>query len=385
MPSPPAPPPYDDRALAGLGLALLGALGVAGCTDSFGIGSHRRVCLLVVDGLGWELLHEHRDAAPYLASKLASARRLSAGFPSTTATSLTSIGTGRPPGEHGILGYVTAVPEAGLLLNHLRWQPAGQARDLRTELLPERYQTHETLLERAAADGVAVTHVGASAFDGSGFTRAALRGGRYAAADTLGEFGHGIVQGLAAGSRTFVFAYHGDLDLIGHRSGPANPAWILQLAVVDRMIEALAARLRPGDLLAVTADHGMVTVTEEDKVDLDTAGALTPGVRWVAGEARARYLHTEPGATDDVLAAWTETLADRAGVCTREQSIEAGWFGPRVLDPVRGRIGDVVVAAYGGLGLVRRQAEPVESGFVGYHGSLTAAELGVPLLLLGSD
>ena len=35
---------------------------------------------------------------------------LTAGFPATTATSLGSLGTGRPPGQHGMLGYQVAIP-----------------------------------------------------------------------------------------------------------------------------------------------------------------------------------------------------------------------------------------------------------------------------------
>ena len=46
--------------------------------------------------------------------------------PSTTATALTSITTGLPPGEHGVVGYRIAVD--GEVLNVLRWTTPGRRR-----------------------------------------------------------------------------------------------------------------------------------------------------------------------------------------------------------------------------------------------------------------
>jgi len=52
---------------------------------------------------------------------------ISSVVPSTTATALTSIATGLPPGQHGVVGYRVAVN--GEVLNILRWTtPNGDAR-----------------------------------------------------------------------------------------------------------------------------------------------------------------------------------------------------------------------------------------------------------------
>ena len=67
---------------------------------------------------------------------------------------------------------------------------------------------------------------------------------------------------------------------------------------------------------------------------------------------------------------------------TRDEAIEAGWFGARVADTVRPRIGDVVAAARGSAAMVRRAVEPGESALIGHHGSLTPAEQLVPLLVV---
>ena len=63
-----------------------------------------------------------------------------------------------------------------------------------------------------------------------------------------------------------------------------------------------------------------------------------------------------------------------------EQAVAEGWFGP-VTPGMRSRIGDVVVAARGTAAVIRSDAEPLISALPGQHGSLTAAEQHVPLLL----
>ena len=174
-------PPSGNRTLADVVPSLLAALGARPFDNPLGVTAARSVCLLMIDGLGWQLLSDHAADAPFLAGLAAQAEPLVAGFPATTATSLASLGTGLPPGRHGM---------------------------------------------------------------------------------------------------------------------------------------------------------------------------------------------------------WRSRLGDRAWIATREEAIAAEWFGPTVADHVRDRIGDVIVAAAATTGVVCRTAEQLESGLLGHHGSFTADEQLVPLLLV---
>jgi hypothetical protein len=382
-PQPPVPR-YGEASLADLLPSLLAALDVPGAPNALGLEPLRRVCLLVIDGLGWELLRANRQAAPFLGTAAEQAAPLTTGFPSTTATSLASIGTGRPPAGHGLVGYTIVLPGMDRAFNCLRWSPygLGGAKDLRDRVVPERLQPEPTGFELAEADGVEVTLVGDGEYAASGFTRAALRGGHYWRTFSLGDMAAGALRRLAGGRRSLVYAYHPDLDRTGHVRGVASDAWRLELAHVDRLAAQLAERL-PGDAaLVVTGDHGMVDLRPEQRVDLDDRPELAAGVRLLAGEARARHVHTERGAAADVLAAWRALLGDAMWVVPREEAVAAGWFGPHVPDRVRPRIGDVVAAAFGPVGVVQREVDPTQALLTGHHGSMTAAEQLVPMLLL---
>lgn len=355
--------------------AVLTAMGATGFSSPIELpGPVRGACVLMIDGLGAELLADHPDDAPVLAGMRG--KTLQVGFPSTTAAGIAAIGTGCRSGEHGLVGYSFRVPDAGVI-NALRWRPHPWGEDLRDRVRPEDVQPLPTTFERAAQAGVAVEVVSGAQFAHSGLTRAALRGARYVGVHAIGELAASVSDAVSRGG--FCYGYHGDLDLVGHLHGPGSPAWRMQLRQVDRLVESVVEALPPGAMLAVVADHGMVGV--DTVVDIDDHEPLLRNVQAVGGEARARHIYTDSGATDNVLAVWRETLADTAWVLSRDEAIAAGWFGERIRDDARARIGDVVAAARDRAALVRRNAEPMESALIGQHGSLTNAEQRVPLLL----
>ncbi|OBG89234.1 phosphodiesterase [Mycobacterium sp. E802] len=379
--------PHPDPAalhLADVVPSVLAAMGVAGFDARITWpGPIRGACVLLIDGLGAELLAAHAADAPVLTAMAASTshQTLSVGFPSTTAAGLAAIGTGCRTGEHGFVGYTFRVPQAGPdvdVINALRWRPQPWGPDLRDRVVPERVQPLPTTFERAEAAGLAVSVVSGAVHAGSGLTRAVLRGGRYVGVHALGDLTARVTAAVAGGG--FCYGYHAELDQMGHLYGPGSEPWRMQLRQVDRLVGSVLEALPSECLLAVVADHGMVAVDEAAVVDVDESEPLRTGVAAVGGEARARHVYASPGAADDVLAAWRSTLSDSAWVMAREEAIAAGWFGPRVRDDVRARIGDVVAAARGRAALLRRNAEPLESALIGHHGSLTSAEQNVPLV-----
>jgi predicted AlkP superfamily pyrophosphatase or phosphodiesterase len=374
-------PRYGSGALSDLVPSALAALGVPGFENNLEIQPMRGVCLLLIDGLGWDSVHAFAPSAPFLAAAAEEGRPLTAGFPSTTSASLGSLGTGLPPGQHGLVGYTFAVPGYDRALNSLQWElyGIGAGGNAVEDLQPEQVQPEPTVIERAAASGQEVTLVGPAAHAHSGLTRAILRGGRYIGADTLEDLVQAVATALGE-ERTSVYAYHPYLDAFGHLKGVGSEEWLGHLARVDRAVEDIAARLPPGFSMVITGDHGMVNVPREGGIDVADAPSLLHGVRLLAGEGRARHVYTSPGAHQDVLATWREVLGDRMAVVERDQAIQAGWFGPKVLDRVRPRIGDVMAVARQPVAVFQREVDPLQAGLVGHHGSLTLVEQLVPFI-----
>ncbi len=366
-------PSYGSGGLAGVLPAVAASLGVprGAAEELLELPPARGAVVVLVDGLGYELLHRRGGHAPYLRTLLSGAHRLDAGFPSTTATSMGTFGTGLPPGSHGLIGYDVLLPEADRIFNELNWRHGPD---------PQAWQPAATVFESLAALGVPSTMVGPGYFDASGLTRAALRGAAFRAADAPSDRVPADLAALAREPRQLVYLYWGEVDRAGHEHGCESLAWGAAVEEADAAIRVLARSLPPGVALYVTADHGMIDIPFEDRIDLSTEPDLDRGVRHLGGEPRAPMLYVEPGATADVLAAWQARLAPRAHVRTREQVMDEGWFGP-VADRVAARIGDVVVACVGRVAVVdpRRHGTTLLS-LLGLHGSVTSQEVAVPLL-----
>ena len=375
----PVAPRYGGGSLADVLPSALAVLGVPGAVDLLGLGPRltgvRRIAVLLVDGLGWYQLPTAAPYAPTLTGLAATVgTTLTSGFPSTTPTSLVTLGAGVPPGAHGVLGFKVRVPDTDRVLSHIEW--TGDPEPLRWQPVPTQY-------EQARAAGVAVTVVSRPEYGGSGLTLAANRGGDYRGASDVDALAGQMLAALAAGTGpTLVSGYHPDLDRHGHLSGVDSAPWRLAAAEVDRLLARLVDELPPDAALLVTADHGQLNVPQAHRFDLDTDPQLRAGVRVVAGEPRVRYLHVEPGAAADVVAAWSAVLGDAARVMERAEAVATGWFGPVPEEHLR-RIGDVVVVCRGTYAVVATRSEkPIESRLVAYHGSDTAAEMTIPLLVV---
>ncbi len=352
-------------ALSALGVPLPGPVALP-------LAPARRTVVVLIDGMGEQLVRRRAGHAPLLRAGLGTAYRLDCGYPSTTATSMGSFGTGMPPGAHGLVGYEMLVPGEDRIFNALSWQDGPDAR---------RWQPGETAFELAERDGIAVTRIGPGYFDGSGLTTAALRGGSFVAVQALSARVDAAVTALRRSPRALVYLYWGDLDKVGHVHGVDSWEWTAELERVDAALAELVSRVPSDTSVLVTADHGMVDVPFEQRLDLFAEPDLLAGVRHVGGEPRAVQLYTEPGAAGDVAAAWAARLGRDARVVCRADLIAEGMFGP-VREEVLPRIGDVLVNATADIAIVDSvRMRPELLRLVGLHGSVTPAETSIPLFV----
>jgi hypothetical protein len=350
----PGAPAYEGAWVGAVVPALLG-MGDAGVLPGPARAASQAV-VLVVDGLGWDAVQG--GGPPELAAL--EGGPVDTTVPATTATALTSITTGRPPAEHGIIGYRMRV--GGQVVSTLSWNP-DKGPD------PERVQPHPPFAGRTVP---AVTHAD---FLGSGLTTAHLRGADLVGWKTPSMLVQHALAAVTSGAPV-VYAYYDGLDKVGHEFGPRSPFAARELAWVDRLVGELRDALPGGCALVVTADHGMVPAPAEHQHDL---AELAPLVAAWAGDGRLRSLYAAPGRSGRLLEACGEAYSDVAWVLTRQQVVDAGWLGATPSPEVAGRLGDVVLASRGEATFITPDLRR-EANLRGAHGSLTPAELRVPLL-----
>lgn len=375
----PAPPGYGRNSIADVFTSAAAALGLDGFSNALGLPSARRICVVMVDGLGKSLLKQRGGHAPFLRQYLENSRTLGSAFPSTTVASLASLGTGLEPGRHGMVGYDVLDPLQDKVVNQLgNWDEGVD---------PLLWQPYPTVLEQVAAELPVVT-VSLPRFATSGMTRAALRGGTFVPAVTGHARTQAAAEQLAAHDKVLMYLYFNELDKAGHRYGCGSGQWGDALEELDSSMRRLSASLPADTLLLLTADHGMLDVAPEQRIDYSADPALTAGIRHTAGEPRMVHLYFEPDAgpahREQLLQSWRQAFGRQAWVLTRDEAVDHGLFG-RVDASVLPRIGDLLVAAREPLALYDlRRVAPAAMEQIGQHGSLTRAEREVPLLTLAN-
>jgi hypothetical protein len=325
-----------------------------------------QVVLLLLDGLGWRQLEERRDLAPVMSGMTGGP--ITSVIPTTTATALTSISLGVAPAAHGVVGYRVQVagPSGPEVMNVLRWRT--RSGDARPFVPPGSFQP------AAAFAGRGVPVVTRAEFLATGFTAAHLQGTRQIGwmlpSSLVVEVGRLLTTG-----EPFVYAYYDGIDKVAHVHGFGDH-YDAEVAFADRLVADLATRLPAGAALVVTADHGQVEVGRAVRtLERDVMAE----VDLISGEGRFRWLHAPPGRAGALAEVTRRHYGHEAWIWTADELDDGGFFGGSLTSTARRRLGDVAVVPWAPVAYLDPN-DPADASLVCRHGSLTDAEMLVPLL-----
>ncbi|MEY4347913.1 MAG: hypothetical protein RIS43_332 [Actinomycetota bacterium] len=330
------------------------------------IPANQHVIVFLVDGMGYENLAEF-SGKKCDATFLLENRAIDATFPTTTPVSLASLGTGMLPGEHGFVGATFELPEFDQVLHPLKWQDEPNAVAV---------QPDPTWFEKAVQAQITVNRIGPDAYAESGLTKAVLRGGTHVAAENLEELKTAILS--VAQQPGLTYAYYPKLDKTGHIYGVDSHEWRKVATKVVTMIRSTVEALPSSATLVVTADHGMLDITE--RIWIEDRPELLRDVRLITGEPRFRHVFAEPGQASALHRQW-KSLESVAQIFTRAEFIESKMMGD-IAEYVEPRIGDVVAVARDSFALASRSVDERVSLLKGNHGSSTDIERRIPFAVM---
>jgi hypothetical protein len=353
-----------------------------------------RVVLVLVDAFGWAFAERH-SVHPFLRRAGAEGRvaELTSQFPSTTAAHITTIHTGLPLGSTGVYEWFQHEPALDAVIAPLLFSFAGDAgrETLRAAgFEPSALFPGDTLYRGLAAAGIESRLVQHMSIAKSTVSAWLGRGAAARPFGTLADLEEELRDAIAAPGRRYVYAYVDDVDTAGHLYGPSSPEFDAATRGVLDMLERVAAAGDGDALLLVTADHGQVPV--------DPATTVFVNVGWPeigahlqhggngrplapAGSARDLFLHASPGHEDELVAGLERLVGARALVRRVSDLIAEGAFG-QVGEPLRARIGDVVVLPEPGESVWWREPGRFDMPFRGHHGGLSPDEMRIPLVAL---
>ena len=354
---------------------FISALGsITGKHNRLGLPKATSAIVLLVDGLGSANIRFRSGHAPFLAKQLETDGSISCGFPSTTVTSLTSFCTGVRAGEHGLIGYQIYDRRSGQNLNLL----TGLASP--AEALA--WQATKTVSELALESGIDCFFVGPPEYEDSGFTNATMRTAKYVSAKSIDERISAARKIIASNAKSLIYLYVPELDQRAHAYGSKSSEWLEKLEDLDLAVRTLTAGLPNNCGVLLTADHGIVDVSHEKQVYLDELDL--PGLLSVGGDPRVLFLYFGETVSESTKIQLSNFLGKRAFVVSRDEMVEAGWYG-ETADFAKERMPEIFLIANGETALYHREfAKPKSLKMIGQHGSISDDELFVPLLRFGA-
>ncbi len=327
--------------------------------------------VILVDGLGFENLAESRGYARFLGSKLDQSIRCE--FPSTTATSLTGLATGTRSNRHGVIGYSVYDRGTATPMNLLTgWGSPAEASTFKKAL---------TISE--SSKEVAIRVIGPGVYDGSGFTALTMPGAQYLAAESI-EDRFSTLSRIEIG-KSLTYLYVPELDQLAHRFGVESVQWLNALEELDQQISKFVSRIPSNMGLIVTSDHGIIDVSDENHVYLDSFDWYQQGVIQTAGDPRCNFVYLQENANvDDIKQKMIQEFGNRAFICDVDELRDSGWadwshseFESYVPDLL-------IIWQSNAVGYDRRIAKPQHLKMIGQHGGISDRETRIPLIKLGA-
>lgn len=339
---------------------------------------HYVLCL--VDGLAYNSFLEH-NASSFLSS-FNTQQILRSGFPSTTATCLTSLATGLDPIEHGIVG--AAFKHNNLYFSPLRWSYIYPQDHLGSRLIEPDISIPYGAWCKLKANGINVNAFLPNDIAHSTFTRKVFSAANIHDYNSITDIISGLDEILNYEKKSFSYIYFGSLDLVGHTFGTHSNEWKQEFLQIDILLQKIQKQLNGKATLLVTADHGMTNVDSKNMVDLSKIPSLYEKTQLICGDIRARHIYLKSLYRDKItLTEWNNFLGKEFLIFTREEIVKEEFFGFSKSEEMQERIGDLILISKGAYGLIDSTShyDQYQFSWIGHHGSTSDNEQLIPLLI----
>ncbi len=347
--------------------------------DTSAWGESQHLVLLVLDGLGWDVLSDY-GADSFLARHLR--RRMTSVFPSTTAAALTTFLSGLTPLEHAMTGWFVWLKELGSASAILPFVPRWEWRAFDVGGIDYRdIYSFPPLLPQIPRDCAVVSP---AAYTGSAYTTHTSASARNYAYATLDDFIDQIKCAVQeASGPSFTYAYWPKYDSICHQCGKNSDEAEQQLATLDSAIERLAQELAgSGAHLLATADHGFCGSTPETRLRVEDYPDIVTCLNIpLCGEPRVPYAYVKPAQAQRFESLVREKLGHCCTLLTRQQTLDGGWYGVGEPHPDwADRVGDYILLMHDGWVLTQAVLGEGPLDLIGFHGGPSEHEMHVPLV-----
>lgn len=324
---------------------------------------HKNVAVMVVDGMGIEILEQNLPEDSFLRKHLV--KEMTSVFPPTTTAATTTLESGLSPMEHGWLGWSLYFNEIKENIN-IFLNTNGKGESVTDYHVANRYIPYKNIIDKINETG------NAKGYSVSPF-------GTYHV-DSLDELCEGVKTLCSNGENNYIYVYWPEPDKCMHMTGCYSEESKKVLVEINDKVEALCKELKD-TLLIITADHGHID--GDLKVILDYPEILSTLKYLPSIEARALSFFVKKGMGEAFKRAFTKYFHNDFLLLSKEEVLKQKIFGSGIPHPkFEDFIGDYMAIGISEVAIFNTREEG--NRFIGVHAGLTEREMRVPLIIVES-
>ena len=337
---------------------------------------YRKVVLIVVDGLGYNYLHNKES---FLKSNLVG--KLEGAFPLTTAASNTVFSFGVPPQQHGLTGWFVFLKEISTI----------------TTVLPftERYYGTDLSLKGFSIDNIIgvdpITRnakrncykILDSSYSHSPFSLAASKDSEIFGTKPLKGTFNKLEELLSRDETSYTHVYIGEFDSSAHEYGINSTNTREVFDEIDGFIENVSVKAKDAIIL-VTADHGLLDTEVDKAICLNDYPDIYDCLSIpLPGDSRIAYCYLKSGTEMTFLSLVNKHLGDYVHIFKSDSMIDNNWFGLNKPHPMlKHRVGDYTLIAKDEYIIYDTLANEKRNLVIGHHSGISDDEVFVPLICI---
>lgn len=337
----------------------------------------KNVVLLILDGLGAEILRRHRPNGFLARHQIAT---ISAVFPPTTVAAINTLTSGLAPIEHGWLGWSLYFKEFERFIDIFPYNDSltgekiklapGNGKDLLA------YENVFSKIKAATNDAVKRYVVHPEMIPQAGPDYEVLYGKNFE------EEAIAIAKLTKIDEEKFIYAYFPEPDSSMHVLGTGSPEVGETIASLENTIENRLGNLKD-TLVIISADHGLIDISEH--IDIGSIPELFDCLKIPPSiEPRCTTFMVKEGMHAQFASAFKQRLGDDFRLLSKAEVRSEQIFGPGSEHPkVDDFLGDFLSIATGSKTIIYQgKVEKASFSFKAHHAGITADETNVPLILL---
>lgn len=327
--------------------------------------SYQTICLLVLDGMGMDMLEHNLPENSFLRSHIK--MPISSVYPPTTTAATTSIYSGLTPQEHGYAGWQCYFKEYDCCVELFRNLDYYTQEKLSGSVIDD-FLSYEKLFEQVEKSGTA---------KGYGI---AQPWGNFEIKDFDDICNH-ISELSHKKEKKFILSYWRQPDSVMHKTGCYSQETKETISSLNDKLEKMAKKLED-TLLIVTADHGLLDIAKSVNLneikEIDNCLRLPPAV-----EPRTTVFYLKPECEETFIKEFNRHFGDEYLLMSSAEYMKEGYLGEGQEHPkLREFLGDYVALAVGDTIIQYQTKNGVEpENFKGHHAGLSAKEMLVPLII----